>query len=113
MKTLNQVINTLNSHKLYSSHGSVSIRSEDTSLDEVREESGFDVQPGDIVIYYDYMDDEMDESEIPNFQLWLYDNPDGCWCSINRWMIKNGYRSVDINDGSGGGLYYGINVYRK
>lgn len=86
------------------------------------------------MIHYDYCDDEIKDKcykekheggteyrscpkctdELNRFNEWLYDRNDGGWGFMNRLMTRMGYKSMNVDvDGSGNGLYYGIQVYRK
>ena len=67
-------------------------------------------EPGDISIYYDYLSDGMTEAEADDFIHWLYDI---AWPSVRQFMESLGYKTVNETDGSGGGLYYGVEVFRK
>ena len=70
-----------------------------------------DDMSGCIGIDYDYCSDEMDNSD--ELISWLYDDVDGGWMSIRKWMSDNGYEEIDCNDGSGNGLFYGGTLFRK
>ena len=64
---------------------------------------------GDIAIYYDYSTDNMTYAEINKFHEWF----NVMLSHLNNYMTDLGYEEVDNSDGSGGGLYYGSNLYRK
>lgn len=78
-------------------------------------EAGFsDIQPGDIVVHYNYWDDELSSStDTDKLITWLYDDPSGGWTQVRSYLAKHGYIEVDEMDGSGSGLYYGATVFRK
>lgn len=73
-----------------------------------------DIQSSDVVIAPDFWDDELrdagDIDAVNGLAEWynvtLYDQ-------IDLRMAQLGYIKIHDNDGSGGGLYYGIAQYRK
>ena len=79
-----------------------------------------EVQPGDLVLGFDYWTDELkghgrDEeyagSECEDFIKWIHST---IWNgALNQIMWQFGYEEVDCHDGSGGGLYYGATLFRK
>jgi len=84
------------------------------SLDEARDAvEGVDVKDGDIVIHYDYCSDELNDAEKNKLCDWLYNSSIGGWTAIRDLLSNQGYDEVDECDGSGGGLYYGLTVFRK
>lgn len=77
---------------------------------EVRTQCGFDnLQPADAVITYNFCDDDLLPEASEGLDTWLYDH---AWPLITATMLKLGFRSIEENDGSGGGLYYGGSLYR-
>lgn len=78
-----------------------------------------DVQPGDLVVGFDYWTDELKGnnreeyagSECEDFVNWIDST---LWRgAYHQIMAKFGYQEVDDRDGSGGGLYYGASLFRK
>lgn len=72
-----------------------------------------DLEPTDIVIYYDYCSDELSDDDTNKLSEWLYDDYNGGWGAIHAYLASQGYGPVNDNDGSGGGLYYGAANFRK
>jgi len=68
---------------------------------------------GDIGIGYDYFSEELNDDDKNKLQTWLYDDVNGGHMKLKSFLMKHGYESVDVNDGSGGGLYYGAELFRK
>jgi len=84
------------------------------SLDEARNAvEGIDVREDDVVIHCDYCDDELNDADRDRLCDWLYNSPTGGWTAIKDFLLNQGYCEVDECDGSGGGLYYGLAVFRK
>lgn len=82
--------------------------------DEEGRQVGFEeVLDDDIVIYYDYADDELGREETNKLVNWLYDDPKGGWLLMKSFLRSKGYVEVDEHDGSGNGLYYGATLFRK
>lgn len=104
---LETLIRTLNLK--YPELGSGFDITEHSSLDWIEE-----LEENDIVVGYDYCTDDIrcgvDDKKNNEFIDWVYEE---AWPSIRDLMRKNGYRSVRDDDGSGNGLYYGIEVFRK
>lgn len=70
-----------------------------------------DVQPGDVAIYADFMDDDCPSKDVVNeLSAWYYDELPR---EINQLMAGLGFKHIYEDDGSGGGLYYGTTQYRK
>lgn len=70
-----------------------------------------DIQPGDVAIYADFMDDDCPSEDVVNeLSEWYYDMLPR---EINQLMAGLGFKLIFESDGSGGGLYYGIAQYRK
>ena len=69
------------------------------------------LQDDDLVVYYDFMDDECEsQDEVDNLAGWYHDElPQQLVVLLDRF----GYRFLSDMDGSGGGLYYGAIVFRK
>ena len=77
------------------------------------------VEPGDLVISFDYWTDELkgnNRDEYPGSECEDFVN----WINSTLWrgafhivMAKFGYEEVAEHDGSGGGLYYGASLFRK
>ena len=100
---INTLLNELN---VFSQIGSVSLVE-----DENRNNCGFDdVKDGDLMVYYDWMDDGLSEDDVKKFQEWYYDE---FFTNLSTEMSKLGYSEVDEVCGSGGGLYYGVVLFRK
>lgn len=62
----------------------------------------------DIGIFYDYCTDEIADSAFDSWDEWYMNMFD----RLYQVMDLNGYKHVDENDGSGGGLYYGAILFR-
>lgn len=70
-----------------------------------------DPSKGDLIIGYDYSDDEcVDKTEANRLSDWIYNF---AWPTLNRCLAENGCKEVYDCDGSGGGLYYGLTVFKK
>lgn len=69
-----------------------------------------DVRDDDIIISYDFWDDHLKEDEVDECIKWLYDES---WVRIRELIINSGYVWIGENDGSGNGLYYGVEQFRK
>lgn len=67
-------------------------------------------EPGDVAIYYDYMDDGLSYADCDKLRDWLYDV---AWPLMREYMADNGYEATEDNDGSGNGMYYGYEAFRK
>lgn len=82
-----------------------------TILDgEDRKGCGYDdLRDGDIVVFYDWVEDDMTPEEEDRFEAWL----DTYFTCMGKVLFDNGYHEVHHNDGSGNGLTYGCVVYRK
>ena len=74
------------------------------------EEHAEDYQIGDVGIFYDYCDDELSEDDRDKLVRWLYEE---AWPGVRNFMADIGYEATCDNDGSGGGLYYGYEGFRK
>jgi hypothetical protein len=72
-----------------------------------------DVQPTDIMVYYDYCADDLSSTDENKLSEWLYSTPNGGLDAIGKYLASQGYEVVGENDGSGGGLYYGAINFRK
>ena len=72
-----------------------------------------DIQPDDIVVYYDYCSDELSDDDSDKLVEWLYDDPNGGWNLIRSYLLTQGYVEVADSDGSGNGLFYGANLFKK
>jgi hypothetical protein len=107
MNKVNELLVSLNS---WSKFGGVGV----SNHDDVRgnfNENEIVLIDSDIVIHYDWMDDEMSEDERNEFQDWLWN---GFFDRLESEMNKLGYIRLDVDmDGSGNGLYYGLEVFRK
>jgi hypothetical protein len=84
-------------------------------MDPLADEMGLDsVLPGDVVIAPDFDDDELcaagDTDGVNELAEWYNGT---LYIQIDRVMNSLGYEMIHENDGSGGGLYYGIVQYRK
>lgn len=64
--------------------------------------------PTDVAIFYDYCTDEIADSAFDSWNEWYMNMFD----RLYQVMDVNGYKHVDENDGSGGGLYYGAILFR-
>jgi hypothetical protein len=107
MNKVNELLVSLNS---WNKFGSVEVSDHDDVKDNFNENEIVLVD-SDIVIHYDWMDDEMSENERNEFQGWLWN---GFFDRLESEMNKLGYVSMDVDmDGSGNGLYYGLEVFRK
>jgi hypothetical protein len=98
----------------WSEHGSgFQLMEEDVC--ELREMFHEGIEENDLVIHYDYCTDEMNDDQKNEFLNWLYVDKETGWESVRTLMRLLGYKRVDEIDvdGSGNGLYYGIEVYRK
>lgn len=110
------IINELNSvlaevNKVYSATGGGFTHF--TNPDDI-ECCGFieSAQGDDIVIHYDYCADDLSEADEDKLREWLYGSTTG-WGQIYSVLKKHGYRMIEDNDGSGDGLYYGAELFRK
>ena len=75
------------------------------------EEHADDFEPGDVGIYYDYCDDDLNnDDDKDKLTVWLYDE---AWPAVRNFMNDLGYVATCDNDGSGNGLYYGYEGFRK
>ena len=110
MSVLNTLINIINTHPKYSKLGSFELV---TDQDMIEKCLGYTTNSGDIVIGYDYGDDELPVNDVNPFVDWLYKERSGAWGQINRLMKEQGYHIADDQDGSGGGLYYGVTLFKK
>jgi len=84
--------------------------------DENRKGMWEDVKDDDVVIGYDFMSDDVsDDSRIEKFKEWLFgDEYFGVLGDDLQVFMKNmGYVKVYDYDGSGDGLCYGCEIFRK
>ena len=73
-----------------------------------------DLDPSDIVIYYDYNNEECTEEEADALFEWLFGHEKQTILeTIELYMRHYGYKLFDEQDGSGNGLYYGTLHFRK
>ena len=104
MSDINKLLCKLN---VWSKCGSVKV------WDNDKDQCGFEeLKDDDVVIYYDWSDDELSDDESNEFTDWLYNQPN-FFHQLHTEMSKLGYVGVFDNDGSGSGLYYGCEVFRK
>jgi hypothetical protein len=107
MNKVNELLVSLNS---WNKFGSVEVSDHD-DIRENFDESDIVLVDSDIVIHYDWMDDDMSSDEKNRFQGWLWN---GFFNRLESEMNKLGYVNMNVDmDGSGNGLYYGLEVYRK
>jgi len=83
--------------------------------DENRKGMWEDVGVDDVVIGYDFMDDDVsDKDRVNEFNDWLFGKGKlGVFGDLEWYMNKIGYEMVYEYDGSGSGLYYGCEIFRK
>ena len=81
-------------------------------LNHTDDETGFDLERNDIVIYYDYCSDGLSDGDKDRLVEWLYDDPNGGLTRVKTFLAQHGYQEIADNDGSGGGLYYGATQFR-
>lgn len=100
------IMNNLNAHP---QRGRIYVM--DPTVDDIGLEN---VLPGDVVIAPDFDDDELraagDTDGVNELAEWYNST---LYIQIDRVMSSLGYDMIHENDGSGGGLYYGIVQYRK
>jgi hypothetical protein len=97
------IMSNLNKYHQYGSIDVIDPATQDIGLDEV--------SPDDVVIAPDFMDDGCPDQDTVNDLANWYNNE--LYGQIDLLMSQLGYTLVHDNDGSGGGLYYGIAQYRK
>lgn len=66
-----------------------------------------DLQPDDLVVYYDFCTDDLDNTD--EFNYWINNSLE----LITDYMTDIGYEMAAELDGSGGGLHYGVLQFRK
>lgn len=115
MKIVPELKVALNNLTKWSKHGKVEVikwddyAKREKSLTESYEEFlgargiHFQPAPGCIVVDYDFCDDEVTDEEKDEFEVALSSLWDG--------LQAQGEPAYDF-DGSGGGLYYGMNIYK-
>ena len=105
--SLQDVVNHLNNQWLC---GNFEIMSHADAADISFENS---IQTDDIIVSYDYCDDELDPANINHLVQWLYDDPNGGWNAVRNYLSQQGFAEIEDQDGSGNGLYYGAALFRK
>ena len=104
----------LNHYNYYPKLGNLSV----ITHDEASLGDEADLAPSDIVVYYDFSDEELwgKKEESDKFVSWMLgDNckTNGVLEAIEIYMKHYGYNLFYEQDGSGNGLYYGILQFRK
>jgi len=102
--SIQNLLNTLN---VWQPHGTIEL------ITEPDDREGFncpDLKDSDVLVYFNYMDDDMSDDEREVFGEWYYDELPN---KLNDEMNKLGYFFHYDTDGSGGGLHYGGMLFRK